>query len=177
MVKFSVHVMNCREAQHQLFAEGDGAPASSQRAALDEHVGHCPDCRRIRDDLTAALTTWRSEAARTPVPDAMREWHAVRRLIRGGAEAGAAAPARPRRNFLPWLAVPVGAAAALALALYIAPSKPASSASPLVVQHAPRQVARADAVEVPGGASTIVFVDDKSGWLIVQASDARRSTL
>jgi hypothetical protein len=33
--------------------------------------------------------------------------------------------------------------------------------------------ARADAVEAPGGnASTMVFVDDRSGWLIVWASDS-----
>ena len=152
-------------------------PASSQRATLDEHVGRCPDCRRIRDALTAALSTWRSEAARTPVPDATREWHAVRRLIRGGAEAGTAAAARPRRNYLPWLAVPIGAAAALAVALYVAPSDSSPTGPSPTTRSPVTRVARADAVEVPSGASTIVFVDGKSGWLFVQASDARPKTL
>lgn len=153
-----------------MFAEGEGALESSQRVTLQEHVGQCPDCRRIRDDLTAALSAWRNENARTPVPDAEREWHAVRRLIRGGAEAGTAAAAHPRRNLLPWLAIPLGAAAALALAVYVAPTKPTASHAPTT-----RQMARADdvVVEAPRGTSTVVFVDDKSGWLFVQTSDAK----
>ena len=169
--------MNCREAQRHLFAEGEGALESSQRATLEEHVGHCPDCRRIRDDLTAALSAWRNENARTPVPDAEREWHAVRRRIRGGAESGTAAAAQPRRNLFPWLAVPIGAAAALAVALYVAPTPPAPG--PVTPARNARQVARADdvVVEAPRGTSTVVFVDDKSGWLFVQTSDASPKTI
>ncbi|MES2692143.1 MAG: zf-HC2 domain-containing protein [Verrucomicrobiota bacterium] len=163
--------MNCNEAQDRLFADRDGAPETTPRAALDAHVAQCAACRRISDDLTAALTTWRDTAARTPVPDVEREWHAVRRIIRGGVEAGTTVKLAPRRrNFIPWLAVPVGAAAAIAGALYVAstgstPSVP--SPSPSVTTH----VARADSVEVPGNASTMVYVDDKSGWLVVWAND------
>lgn len=165
--------MNCREAQSHLFAEGDGALDHNQRVTLEAHVGQCPDCRRIRDDLTAALSAWRSAAATTPVPDVEREWHAVRRRIRGGAETGTAAPARPARPFFPWLMVPVGAAAALALAVYIASPKPEGTVTPAGSAESAPRIARADMVEVPGGASTIVFVDNKSGWLFVQASDTR----
>lgn len=160
--------MNCREAQSQLFAERDGALDQTQRAALDGHLAHCGDCQRIRDDLSAALTAWRAGVSHTPVPDAEREWHAVRRRIRGGAETGAVRPARSRRNLLTWLAVPLGAAAAVALALFVAPqsSPPVQSAVP------PAQVARANSVDVASDkATTVVFVDDKSGWLFVWASD------
>ena len=111
---------------------------------------------------------WRADADKTAVPDAEREWYAVRRRIRGGAETGAARPARPRRSLLMWIAIPLGAAAALALSLSVALQKPATTPAVRVTWH----VASADSVEVPGSnASTMVFVDDKSGWLIVWASD------
>jgi hypothetical protein len=37
------------------------------------------------------------------------------------------------------------------------------------------QASRADSIEVPGSnASTMVYVDDKSGWLFVWASDLKQ---
>ena len=166
--------MNCHEAQNHLFAARDSALDSNQRASLDGHVAHCANCRRMRDDLVAAFSVWRKETAEAPVPDVEREWHAVRRRIRGGADAGTTTTlARPRRNFLPWLAVPIGAAAALALALYVGSENGATP--PTTAPGAPRtHIARADSVEVPGNASTMVYVDDKSGWLIVWASDSKQ---
>ncbi len=163
--------MNCREAQHQIFAERDGALENNQRAALESHVVLCADCRRIRDDLTAAFTLWRGDVAQAAVPDAEREWQAVRRRIRGGVEAGAHRPAAARRNLFAWITVPLGAAAALAVAVFV--TRPGPQSAPTSQPKA--QIARADAVEAPGhNASTMVFVDDKSRWLIVWASDAKR---
>lgn len=162
--------MNCREAQSQLYAEGTGAPNEASRAALAAHLEGCAGCRRIRDDLAAALTTWRTETAQLAVPDAEREWHAVRRRIRGGDAANLADTGR-RRSWLAWLTLPLGAAAAAAIAVFVSlpPEKPQAPATVPVPAH----TARADFVEAPGNnASTMVFVDDKSGWLIVWASDA-----
>lgn len=162
--------MNCREAQSQLYAEGTGAPNESSRAALAAHLEGCAGCRQIRDHLAAALTTWRTETAQLAVPDAEREWHAVRRRIRGGDAATLADTGR-RRSWLAWLTLPLGAAAAAAIAVfvYLPPEKP----QPAAVVPVPAHTARADFVEAPGNnASTMVFVDDKSGWLIVWASDA-----
>jgi hypothetical protein len=161
--------MNCREAQSQIFAERDHALDNSQRAVLDGHLAQCGDCKRMRDDLTAALAAWRTEASHVRIPDAEREWHAVRRRIRGGSEAGAARTSRPRRNVFTWLAVPLAAAAAIAVALYVSPEV----ASTVPTAHSVEHVARANSVEVPGNNSTtMVFVDDQSGWVFVLASDA-----
>ena len=161
--------MNCREAHTQIFANRDGAPDASPRAELEGHVAHCAACRQIRDDLAAALGAWRTDSARTIVPDAEREWHAVRRRIRGGAATGLA-PVSSRRNIFTWLTLPLGVAAAAAVALMIM-NRP--SLSEQQAGFGDRIVAHADAVEAPGNdASTMVFVDDKSGWLIVWASDA-----
>jgi hypothetical protein len=78
---------------------------------------------------------------------------------------------RPRRNFAPWFALPIGAVAAAAIAFYVAPTTPKAVSPTPTKTH----VARADSVEAPGNnASTMVFVDDKSGWLIVWASDSKR---
>lgn len=162
--------MNCREAQSQIFAERDGALDHSQRAALDRHLALCDGCRRSRETFTAALTAWRIEVSQVTVPDAEREWHAVRRRLRGGMEAGAERPERPRRSLFTWLAVPVGAAAAVALAFFVAPSS-APQHSPEA--HGGANIARANSVEVSGSkAPSMIFVDDKSGWTFVWAADA-----
>lgn len=161
--------MNCSEAQRHLFAAGDVALDNHQRAALDAHVAHCAACRRIGDDLAAALTTWREDNRLARVPDVEREWHAIRRRMRG---AGSGDTSRSRRHVLPWLALPLGAAAAIALTFYVGQPNPspATKSADTPAKH----VARADSVEVPDNASTMVYVDDKSGWLIVWASDANQ---
>ena len=164
--------MNCREAQTQIFAARDGAPDESPRAALEGHVAHCAACRPIRANLAAALGAWRTDSARAIVPDAEREWHAVRRRIRGGADVGSTAT-RPRRSLFAWLSLPFGAAAAAAVALVVLQQqRPAAT----LAGFGDVVTARADVVEAPGhNASTMVFVDDKSGWLIVLASDTAPS--
>jgi hypothetical protein len=160
--------MNCREAQSRIFAERDDALDTSQRAALEAHVAQCGDCQRIRDDLTTALTTWRNNVNRVAVPNPEREWHSIRRKIRGGVEAGEAPRSPARRNLFAWIALPLGAAAAVAVALFVA-LRPAPTAIESVKPIA--RIAHANSVEVPGDkASTVVFVDDKSGWLFVWAS-------
>lgn len=160
--------MNCREAQSQMFAERDGAQGISPRAELESHVAHCAACRHIRDDLAAALATWRADVSQATVPDPEREWHAVRRRIRGAGDASHA-DSRPRRHWLAWITLPLGAAAAVAVAIMVSLPRPPSGP----VAAFPEMVAHADWVEAPGrDASTMVFVDEKSGWLIVWASDA-----
>lgn len=158
--------MICQEAQHQIFAEGEGAPDATARAALDGHVAHCADCRRIRDDLSAALAMWQREAEKVIAPDAEREWHAVRRRIRGGATAGTQT-ARPRRNIFAWVTVPLGAAAAGALAFMALRQE-----APAPVRPSRAQIAQADYVEAPGrNAAIMISRDEKSGWVFVTASD------
>jgi hypothetical protein len=162
--------MNCREAQTQIFAERDSALGDPERAALVAHVAACGACRRVREDLTTTLAYWKTTAQAVVVPDAEREWHAVRRKIRGGVEAGEVRLTPRRPGWLTWLTVPLAAAGALALALYV--SMPTGNPTNPGVRPSTAPVARADSVEVGGrNASTMVFLDDKSGWLIVQASD------
>jgi hypothetical protein len=120
--------------------------------------------------LAAALDTWRSAATRAAVPDPAREWSALRRRLRDASAPAATRPTAGRPIQWAWLAIPA-AAALVALAILRPPFGPGDepAASPAMSAVA----ARADAVEAPGGnASTMVFVDDRSGWLIVWASDS-----
>ena len=160
--------MNCREVQSELFAETEGTPANPRRAAVEAHVARCAACRRVRDDLTTALEGWRSDISKITVPDAELEWHAVRRRIRGG---GGEPSVRSRRNWTAWLGLPLATAAAVILVML----SPASRAPNVDIPVG--EVARAENIEAPGNnASTMVFVDDKSGWLIVWASDGATQT-
>ena len=154
--------MNCRQAEHHIFAERDGALDAAGQATLAAHVAGCSGCRLKRANLTAAANAWRSSTEAVNPPDPAREWQAVRRRIRGGL--GSAAPrVGPFWKFLPWLAVPLGAAGALAIVLFVTSPGP---------PNAGRAIARASAVEVSATDGSVVFVDDKSGWVVVWEGDA-----
>lgn len=150
--------MNCREAEACIHAEHDGALADDRSAALRAHLGTCAACRRLRAQLTDALDALRADAQNVRVPDAEREWQALRRQLR------AAEPSRDRSR-IAWFGVPLAAAAALVVAFFVTPKSgsDASSAAPtpLVAKQtvAPAAVAPAN--------STIVYVDDASGWTFV----------
>jgi hypothetical protein len=160
--------MNCREAHSQIFAERDGALDNIQRAALDSHIAHCGDCQRMREDFASALASWKNEVSQVAVPNVEREWHAVRRRIRGGSESGAERVERPRRNLFTRFALPLGAAAAAAIAVFVT-LQPNSTRE--VGTQSGSRIAQANSVEVPANNSTtVVMVDDKSGWLFVWAS-------
>ncbi len=161
--------MNCRSAQRLLSAERDGAPASGARADLEGHLAACGECRQFRATIAEAADAWRASMAQIRVPDAERAWQEVRREIR----AGDSRPARSAPWGARWL-LPLGAAAALAaVAVMVVPLwRQGPAATPEV--H-PRQVARNDVVEVPDGGSSVVYVDAKSGWLVVWAVDAKQA--
>lgn len=159
--------MNCRESLRLICAERDAPLEAGSRSRLDAHLAECAACRQARSSLTAALESWKESTAGVKVPDAGHEWFEVRRRLREGADAGTAATRSPWRVPLGWLALPL-VTALLAVVLFLPRSTlEETNGVPIPV------MARADSVEVPGrGASTMVFVDDKSGWLIVWATDA-----
>lgn len=159
--------MNCRQAEPQIFAERDGRLDPGQHAALAEHVANCPTCRRITDDLSAAVGMWKAQVQAVVVPDVEREWHDLRRRMRHETAA-----AKERHSpWRLWIGAPLAAAAAVAAIVALNPT----SRDVVPPPPAGRSVARAEYVDVPSAnASTVVFVDDKSGWLVVMASDAPR---
>ena len=155
--------MNCRAIEQLLFAERDGALSESQRADLVRHIGECAACRRLRADLASAAETWRNHTARAVMPDAEAEWHKLRAQLHG-AEVRTA----PKRRIAPivWLATPLAAAAAIALAFFLQ-SAPAPQGD---------AAARAEFVEAGAAdATTMVYTSKESGWLVVWATDTKTS--
>ena len=156
--------MNCRAAERHIFAERDGALDETQRAELATHVATCAACRSVRDGLTMAATAWRSDAARVSVPNAEFEWQKVRRQIRG-------APTTSTRSKITWIGLPLaGAAAAAAIGIYLSTgtSTPPPSAK---IDATAVQAAPAVAAATPAQPSTVIYVDEKSGWTFVVAAD------
>jgi hypothetical protein len=161
--------MNCHDSQALVFAERDRPLEPTERASLDSHLTGCAECRRVREGLESAFARWRTQQAAVTLPNSEREWHAVRRRIRGGvAEESTATRRRRPANWFPWLAFPLSAAAAVMIALYV---DPFGLDNPEPVQSR-TQAVRVDGAGSAGEASTMVFVDDKSGWLVVWANDS-----
>ncbi|HEX2852145.1 MAG TPA: zf-HC2 domain-containing protein [Opitutaceae bacterium] len=162
--------MNCRAVQRLLSAERDGALASHERADLDAHLAQCAGCRQARAAVAGAVESWKQSSAAIAVPDAERAWQDIRREIRTSQpEKSGSAWGLPR-----W-ALPLGAAAALALAAVVSSNRNSSEPGPTRTI-ARAQSARADFVEVPTDASSMVYVDGESGWLVVWAVDDARPT-
>lgn len=160
--------MNCRDIEPLLLAERDGVLTSKQHAELAEHVAGCPACRRARLNYGDAVTFLKTDAANVAVPDADKEWRAIRAQIQdGAAKPGRKSPLAP----VIWFTAPFAAAAALAFAFFVTRS-PIPQTPDLIPQAPATEVARADFVEAgDANASTMVYVDKDSGWLVVWATD------
>lgn len=154
--------MNCRQAERQILIERDGALDEGQRAALVAHIAECTRCNEMRSLLSTAVESLQQSGANVRIPDPELEWQKVRREIRN-------APSKEHRSLFTWIAIPMAAAAALALGVYVMPTHPTETTAetgPIAI--------RESASGTVGGtpdASTVVFVDDKSGWTFVVAPE------
>lgn len=158
--------MNCPDAENLLQAERDGALTAEQRTVLDRHLADCPACRELQAGLRLAGEAMRAEAAGVPVPDADAEWRKLRASLHG-----AQVPEQPKRRLAPviWLSAPLAAAAAVALAFFLQSPRPAAP-------HDAVALASVDFVEAGrADASTMVFQDQQSGWVVVWASNTKGS--
>jgi hypothetical protein len=158
-----LYSMNCRDIEPLLLAERDGVLTASQHASLGQHVAACPACRQMRVDLSAAMSALRTDAANVTVPDVDTEWHALQ------ARLNDTVTVRPekKRPLAPVIrfGAPLAAAAAIAFAFFTLQTPNPKSEIPL-------EVASADYVEAGNAdASTVVYVDKESGWLVVWATD------
>ena len=156
--------MNCRAIETLLLAERDGVLTREQRAALVAHVASCAACRQLRATLGEALNSFQADAAQITVPDADAAWRELSAVL-------PETPANPakRRPLAPiiWFGAPLAAAAAITFAIFITrPTAMHPEARGPVAENA-----RADYVEAGDtNASTLVYVDKDSGWLVVWAA-------
>lgn len=153
--------MNCITALRLFSAERDGALHGDQRGQLESHVATCRRCRQARAAITLSIADWRASAGQANPPNTERVWQAIRSHVRNETP--------PQKTTLSmrgagWV-LPAGAVIALALAAAAIPRWQNQLRAAAVV-HRPA-TAHADFVEVPNNASSIVYVDDQSGWLVV----------
>lgn len=180
--------MNCRDSESLILAERDGALTKEQAAALSDHVAACPSCQKFRADLATALAAFKSDIASVRVPDADEAWRDLQGRLHGKARPAKKSPLA----LVIWFGAPMAAAAAITLLLFISRtpvptslsvSPPPPPPTPMTVAAAPvhdanaeailAEVARAEYVEAGDvNASTMVYVDKESGWLVVWATDA-----
>lgn len=162
--------MRCSDIEPLLLAERDGALTLEQRAVLDGHVVGCQGCRQTRVVLAEAAQSWRQTATSLVVPNAASEWRVLRRHLHETP-----APVSPFQRWKPalaWAGLPLATAAAIAFLIF----SPRSGPGPETTSNAfatSETMARADYVETGDAtASTLVYVDQESGWLIVWATEA-----
>jgi len=161
--------MNCRTASRLLSAERDRVLSPEERTGFESHLAGCAKCQQARAVMAASLIHWQATAKEAELPEVEHAWQDIRRATRSTAPAQSA----NALGALRW-AVPLGAAAALAIVAAVAPRSGSSRVE--AAQVAQREVAHADFVEVPANASSMVYVDDQSGWLVVWSeSDATPS--
>lgn len=156
--------MNCRDIEPLLLAERDGVLTAAQHASLGQHVAACPACRQMRLDLSVAMSALQSDAASVRVPDVDAEWHTLRAQLSGPATARPekTRPLAPVIRF----GAPLAAAAAVAFAFFtLQTPNPKSETLTKVANAAYVDAGTADA-------STMVYVDEESGWLVVWATDS-----
>ncbi len=152
--------MNCRDIEPLLLAERDGVLTSDEHATLAKHVSGCPACRHSRAAYGEAVAFMKTDAANVSVPDADGEWRSIKARLR--SEAGKSNKKRPLAPII-WFAVPLAAAAALAITFF---GEPAPVAAPS------HKVAVSPSDASGANAPTIAYVDKDSGWLVVWAADA-----
>jgi len=190
--------MNCRGIESLILAERDGALTPAERAALSDHVATCPACRQLRTQLATSLEAYKAGAASVRVPDVDAAWRDLQAEIHAPARR---AKKRPLAPVIWFSAPLVAAAAALALVFLVGgspfgrqavqelpvgiaavadvppppPPPPAYAPPPpppAIPMYDPSIIAGADFVEAGDpNASTVVYVDKESGWLVVWATD------
>jgi hypothetical protein len=164
--------MNCRDSESLILAERDGMLSRDQLAGLSDHVAGCLACARLRTSITVAFDAYHADVAGVVVPDADEAWRDLRAKLHD--TEGNALRKRPLAPLI-WFGAPLAAAAALALAFFAvrpAPSTPAREVALAPPPYDPSTIAGADYVEAGDPkASTMVYVDKESGWLVVWATD------
>ena len=122
------------------------------------------------EDLFAVVSavSFGQSTARVPVPDVDVEWQKLRAQLPAGKKTSARK--RPLAPVI-WFGTSMAAAAALALA-YFGQQSPVAPQIQSVANAPVAEAVGAEYVEAgDANASTMVYVDKDSGWLVVWATD------
>lgn len=143
----------------------DREMTAQQSSAIQAHVSTCAHCQQFAASLETLSGAIHADANAATVPSADAMWASVQSRINETSK-----PARKSRKVAPiiWITAPLAAAAALVFAFL--PIKPTASKQ-VAVAPSP-QSSQVNYVETPDpDATTMVYVDKESGWLVVWADD------
>jgi len=141
--------------------------STDEREALGAHLRECAACRHHEQVSAQVADAIRTDLATVAIPNADQEWqHLHASLQKEGP------PSARFRGVAPlfWFGAPLAAAAAFAFAFLSpkAPHPPSAEAS--AMDSTEELVIQANYVEVADAtATTMVYVDKQSGWLVVWA--------
>jgi len=149
--------MNCSQAEKALSRHLDGELLAGEVASLEKHLSSCSACRETAAEWGGYGSALRADAP-NEIPDPTKAWHDIRRSLRNRESP------IPTTNARPWWARPLPwAGAVVTVALFTvgyflqlspSPGFPYGSAVEFVDTDLP-------------GASTVVYVDEETGWNIV----------
>lgn len=129
--------MQCAE-QLRVHAYFDGELDAVSAAAIERHVGHCPECRTLLEDLERTRADLRRELEYGQAPPALRARIAAMLDREAAAAARRAAPRAAWRGRPFWLGTVAGAGTALAAGvavLLLAPLLFAALPDELIAAH------------------------------------------
>jgi anti-sigma factor RsiW len=166
--------MNCPDTETLILSERDGGLTPDQLTVLSDHLKVCPACRQLHDRLATAMDEYRTGIAQGVAPAADESWQALQERMNKRQKKRPLAPVL-------WFGAPLAAAAAVAIAFIslqpTAQPPPPLATTQAAVAKAPTEVARAEYVEAGDvNASTMVYVDKESGWLVVWATNVETKT-
>jgi anti-sigma factor RsiW len=128
----------CRRFAAALVDYDDGALSAAERARVDRHLACCPRCAAAAEALAEVPVTLRGAA--TPGDQAF--WAAQRRAVMDRIDAAGAPPERPPLQGFDWrLALPVAAAAVIALAGYLSLRPPSAPVTEVLDALSPADLA------------------------------------
>jgi anti-sigma factor RsiW len=165
--------VNCQACETLLLRDQDGALSPTERTVLSGHLANCTACREFHSALVELKTAYQTEAAPVNVPDVEIEWAELQNRLPDRSE-----PKARKQRHIPapvlWLSAPLAAAAALAFVFLS--SKPETTVTESSQVKAV-SITHVDYVESGDpNASTMVYIDQDSGWLVVWASHAGPNT-
>lgn len=158
---------SCQHITSLLIAEPDGRLTPAEQAEIEGHVAECAACRQQRAMLAAIPASLQAVTQSVSTPNPQQEWMRLRsQLPKQRSQGKRQTPKTP--FWLQW-SFPLGAAAAAVVVALVTHFRYSDRIS---LEQRSATVARAEYVQAENADSTLVYVDQESGWLIVWADSS-----
>ncbi|HRE81024.1 MAG TPA: zf-HC2 domain-containing protein [Opitutaceae bacterium] len=160
---------SCQHITSLLIAGPDRRLTPAEQAEIEGHVVQCAACRQQRALLAAIPASLQTVTQAVSTPNPQQEWMRLRSQLPKQSREGKS----QRRKTPFWLqwSFPIGAAATAVVVALVTHLRYSDRVS---TERLAATVARADYVQAENADSTLVYVDQESGWLIVWADSSSK---